>query len=89
MCHKVLSWFFYCFHCTLVHLVCLLINTKEKVSFYAGDTQVYVHLTQQNSSAAFERLNRCLDNVKEWMSTGKLKLNPDNTEFVVFGIKKD
>ena len=58
-----------------------------KFHFYADDTQVYVHLSQ-NSSAAFEQLNRCLDNVKEWMSTSQLKLNPDKTEFIVLGSKR-
>ena len=60
----------------------------KKYNFYADDTQVYVHLSQENSSAAFEQLNRCLDNVKEWMSTCKLKLNLDKTEFIVFGTKR-
>ena len=41
----------------------------------------------KNSSAVFEQLNRCLDYVKEWMSTSKLKLNPDKTEFIVFSLK--
>ena len=41
-----------------------------------------------NASATFDRLNRCLQDVKEWMSAGKLKLNPDKTEFILFGSKK-
>ena len=40
--------------------------------FYANDTQLYVHL---NASAAVDKLNRCLQDVKEWMSASKLKLN--------------
>ena len=38
----------------------------------------------------FEQLKRCLDayDVKEWMSTNKLKLNPDKTEFIIFGLKR-
>ena len=51
-------------------------------------TEVYVHLSQQNASAAFEKLNRCLFDVKEWMSTSKLKLNPDKTAFIIFGSKR-
>ena len=43
---------------------------------------------RKKASAAFEQLNRCLDDVKEWMSTSKLKLNPDKTEFVIFGSKR-
>ena len=56
--------------------------------FYADDTQLYVHLSHMNASAAFDKLNRCLQDVKEWMSAGKLKLNPDKTEFILFGSKK-
>ena len=59
-----------------------------KFHFYADDSQVYIHLSQKNASAAFEKLNRCLDNVKEWMSTSKLKLNPDKIEFIIFGSKR-
>ena len=49
-----------------------------------------MHLSQKNAylSAAFEQLNRCLNDVKDWMSTSKLKLNPDKTEFIIFGSKK-
>ena len=59
-----------------------------KFHSYGDDNQVYVHLSQKNASAAFEQLNRFLNDVKEWMSTSKLKLNPDKTEFIIFGSKK-
>ena len=41
-----------------------------------------------NASAAFDKLNRCLQDVKEWMSANKLKLNPDKIEFILFDSKK-
>ena len=47
-----------------------------------------MHLSQKNTSAAFEQFNRCLDNVKECLATSKLKLNPDKTEFIIFGVSK-
>ena len=47
-----------------------------------------MHLSQKNASAAFEQLNRCLNDVKDWMSTSKLKLSPDKTEFIIFGSKR-
>ena len=59
-----------------------------KFHFYADDSQLYVHLSHMNASAAFDKLNRCLHDVKEWMSASKLKLNPDKTEFILFGSKK-
>ena len=63
-------------------------SVEIKYHCYADDNQVYVLLTQKNSYAAFEQLNRCLDGVKERMSTSKLKMNPYKTEFIVFGSKR-
>ena len=56
--------------------------------FYANDTQLYVLLSHMNASAAFDKLNRCLQDIKEWMSAGKLKLNPDKTEFKLCGSRR-
>ena len=56
--------------------------------FYADDTQLYVQLTHKNASVAFDKLNRCLLDVKNWISSNKLKLNPDKTEFIIFGSKR-
>ena len=46
--------------------------------FYANDTQLYVHLSHMNASAAFDKLNRCLQDIKEWMLA----------EFILSGSKK-
>ena len=48
-----------------------------------------MHLSKKNASAVFEQLNRCLNDVKERMSTIKLKLNPDKIEFIIFGSSKN
>ena len=55
--------------------------------FYADVTQLYVHLTHKNVAHAFDRLKICLDDIKKWLSANKLKLNPDKTEFIIFGSK--
>ena len=47
-----------------------------------------MYLSQKNASAAFEQLNRCLNDNKEWMSTSELKLNPDKSELIIFGSKR-
>ena len=39
--------------------------------FYADDTQLYAHLSYMNASAVLDKLNRCLQDVKEWMSASK------------------
>ena len=58
-----------------------------KFHFYVDDTQLYIHLSHENASAALAKLNACLHDVQRWMSLSKLKLNPDKTEFIVFGSK--
>ena len=69
-------------------LILVIGKHKEiKFYFYADESKVYVYLSPTNPSAAFEELNKCLDDVKEWMSTSKTKWNPDKTEFIIFGSK--
>ena len=58
-----------------------------KFHFYADDTQLYIHLSHKNASSVLTKLNACLCDVQEWMSLSKLKLNPEKTEFIVFGSK--
>ena len=62
-------------------------SSRHRFSLFADDTQLYVHFTHKNVSHAFDRLERCLEDVKKWLSANKLKLNPDKTEFIVFGSK--
>ena len=84
---SVLGPLLFSFYTTTLSLI-ISKHKAIKFHFYADESQVYIHLYQKNASAAFEKLNRCLDDVKEWMSTSKLKLNPDKTEFIIFGSKR-
>ena len=52
---------------------------------YADDSQLYVSFASGNSAAALNGLQSCLASVQSWMSTNKLELNPDNTEFLLIG----
>ena len=36
------------------------------------NSQLYVHLSHMNASAAFDKLNRCLQDAKEWMLASKI-----------------
>ena len=42
--------------------------------FYINSTQLYVHLTHKNVAVALDNLSHCLDDVKKWISTNKLKV---------------
>ena len=52
---------------------------------YADDSQVYVSFASGDSAAALNGLQSCLASLHSWMSTNKLKLNPDKTEFLLIG----
>ena len=49
---------------------------------YADDSQLYVSFASGDSAAALNGLQSCLASVQSWMSTNKLKLNQDKTEFL-------
>ena len=55
---------------------------------YADDSQLYVSLASGDSAVALNGLQACLASVQSWMSTNKLKLNPDKTEFLFIGIER-
>ena len=61
--------------------------TGVRYHFYADDTQLFIHLSPDDSLKSFDRLKSCLNDIRVWMSENKLQLNPDKTEFIVFGAK--
>ena len=56
-----------------------------KHHFYADDTQIYIAINPANASSAISELQACLLEIRDWMNDNKLKLNPDKTEFIIFG----
>ena len=57
---------------------------------YADDTQVYISFSSQIASEALEQLSNYLCRIQLWMAVladNPLKLNPDKTEFILFGTR--
>ena len=52
---------------------------------YADDTQFYLELDSRNFDSSITELTNCLEAVQAWMGNNKLKLNPDQTEFILIG----
>ena len=61
--------------------------TGVKYHFYDDDIQLFIHLSPQDSLTSLDRLKSCSTDIQVWMSKNKLNLNPDKTEFIVFGAK--
>ena len=57
---------------------------------YADDTQIYVEITPDNSATTIPELQACLKEIQNWMDENiyMLKLNPDKTEFIIYGDKR-
>ena len=46
-----------------------------------------IKISPEDSLKSVHHLKSCLNDIQVWMSENKLKLNPDKTEFIVFGAK--
>ena len=62
-------------------------HSDVKSYFYADDTQLFIHLIHKNAKIAFDRLGKCLEDVKLWLCANKLKLNAGKTDLIIFGSK--
>ena len=82
---SVLGPLLFSLYTTPLKIICL--HPHIKFHYYADDTQLYIHLSHKNASTALTKLNACLYDVQEWMSLSNLQLNPEKTEFIVFGSK--
>ncbi|GFS03230.1 reverse transcriptase [Elysia marginata] len=55
---------------------------------YDDDTQMYCTDTINNLPLLLSKTSICIESVKEWMMTNKLKLNDDKTEIIILGKDK-
>ena len=64
------------------------IFTSPNISFhlYADDTQLYISFSSSDSTIALNTLSTCLDSVYSWLTLNRLSVNPDKTEYLLFGI---
>ena len=53
---------------------------------YADDLQIYVHGDPLRSASMVNRLSDCVDVVKGWMTSNRLRLNPTKTEVTWLGV---
>ena len=63
----------------------LLSQSRVSFHFYADDTQLYISFSPHESSQYLSTLSQTLENVHSWLTSNKLFLNPDKTEFLLIG----
>ena len=55
------------------------------VHAFADDLQVYGHAAQHEADLLATRMSACIESVKAWMSSNRLRLNPSKTELIWLG----
>ena len=58
------------------------------IHMYADDTQIYLSFNRHNSQSSLEKLEHCIQEVRQWMKENFLKLNDSKTEFLVLNSRK-
>ena len=68
-----------------------VICRKHSVAYhlYADDTQLYIAFSPDDQPGATQRLEACIAEIRQWMSTNFLKLNESKTEFLILSSPHD
>ena len=53
--------------------------------FYADDSQIYKGVELEQLPGLIQSVEECIESVKKWMNSNKLKLNDDKTEVILCG----
>ena len=70
----------------LIPLGWVIKKHKMDLHIYADDTQVYCYFdpkSEQTINSALQSLKACIQDIRNWMSQARLKLNDEKTEFLV------
>lgn len=64
------------------------VDNKDCLKTYADDNQVYMVINPDATRATIAaRLEACLSDISDWMTTNILKINQDETELIIFSPK--
>ncbi len=75
----------------MTRLADILIELGIEFHVYADDHQLYLAfqpIDHESADVAFNNIQRCMVEVKEWMVKNMLKLNDDKIKFIVIGARQ-
>ena len=75
-------------HLYTVDVVCVAYSFGIRVHCYASDLQLCAHCRVNDAAAAVARLLVCVEAIDRWMSSNRLKMNPDKTQFIWLGSRQ-
>ena len=52
---------------------------------YADDTQLYAHCKAKSCQETAVKVTECIKDIDRWMSSNRLKMNGDTTQFICLG----
>jgi len=55
---------------------------------YGDDTQVYISLSTTDTDLSLKQLGDCLRDISGWMTNNSLRLNADETDFIIIGTSR-
>ena len=55
------------------------------IHFYADDSQLYFYAEPNSVASLVDAVSDCIGEIDEWMSSNRLKLNADKTQFIWLG----
>ena len=59
-----------------------------RVHSYADDTQLYFHDKAAACEMRLPRFSRCINEIESWMTSNRLKMNADKTDFIWLGTRQ-